>query len=50
MDLNNIEINVDTVVYELTQRIAKLERERAVLIAQQEALVKQLGGEVGEAS
>ena len=44
METENLQINVETVVNELTKRIATLERERAVLLAQQEALFKQLEG------
>lgn len=50
MNPQDLQINVDTVVEVLAKRIAELERERAVLLAQQEALVKQLEGGVEEAS
>lgn len=42
MDLSNLEISVDTVISTLASRVAELEREKAVLVAQREALVKKL--------
>ncbi|USK40178.1 hypothetical protein LIS77_06685 [Cytobacillus firmus] len=40
MDPNQLPIDMDLIVGTLTSKIAKLERENAVLLAQQDALVK----------
>lgn len=42
MDPNQLQINVDSVVNRLANRVGELEREVAILLAQQEALVKKL--------
>ena len=49
MDLNNLQINVDTVVRTLAEKIAVLERDNALLIAQREALIEKIEGD-GEES